>query len=403
MTQQADMIIIGGGMVGLTTALACASKDLASIVIDREDTVAQLDVEFDGRASAIAASSFQMYRHLGIAERLGAEAQPIHDILISDGEVDLGVSPLTLHFNSREAGDMPMGYMVENRALRKALIHSCQDSRNINLVAPATVSEIIRDKGKVSVALQDGKLLSAALLVAADGRNSFTRRHAGISVENFHYNQKAIVTTVEHEKPHHGVAHELFLPNGPFAILPITGHRSSIVWTDSPHAVDAAMALPDDAFAAELSRRFGDHFGDVRPCAPRWSYPLSLQMAETYIGNRLALVGDAAHAIHPIAGQGLNMGLRDAAALADVLSIAKSNGLDIGGPSLSEYEVWRNFDNRMLAISTDILNRLFSNNISPIKHARRLGIGLIDRLPFASKFFIKEAAGQMGELPSLLR
>ncbi len=401
MSHSADIAIIGAGLVGLTAALACAHKDATVLLMDAHDPDDHLVRSFDGRASAIAASSWRMFEHLGVAKRLEGHVQPITDILISDGEVGGYISPLTLHFDSEEAGGGPMGYMVENRLLRKALIEAARQSENITFVAPVTVSAFEETTNKVSVEF-DGERSFASVLIAADGRNSWCRKQAGITVSNTPYKQKAIVTTVAHEKPHDGVAHELFLPNGPFAILPLTEHRSSIVWTDSPAAVDAAMALPEPAFAAELARRFGDLYGEVGPCAPRWAYPLSLQMAEQYVKGRIALIGDAAHAIHPIAGQGLNMGLRDAAALADVVEEARANGLDLM-LQLSDLEIWRNFDNRILAASTDVFNRLFSNNIAPIKHARRLGLGLMDKIKPAQSFFIREAAGLHGELPSLLR
>ncbi len=385
----------------MTAALACAHKGASVILLDGQDPAAHLDADFDGRASAIAASSYQMYRHLGIADRLGEHVCPITDILIADGEVGGYISPLTLHFDSRDAGDAPMGYMVENRRLRRALFEAVTAAPNIQMRAPVRVMGFEETPASMDVQLQD-ETLRASALIAADGRNSFCRKTAGIDVSEIPYKQKAIVTTVVHEKPHKGVAHELFLPGGPFAILPLTENRSSIVWTDKPGAVDAAMALPEPMFAAELARRFGDMYGEVGPCAPRQAYPLSLQMAETYIKGRLALIGDAAHAIHPIAGQGLNMGLRDAAALADVIAAARGTGLDLG-MNLDDLQVWRNFDNRVLAASTDIFNRLFSNNIAPVKHARRLGLGLMDKIAPAQSFFIKEAAGLHGELPSLLR
>lgn len=403
MNSSYDIAIIGGGLVGLTAALACASKGAHVALLDRDDLAANLTPDYDGRASAIAASSFQMYRRLDIASALGDDAQPIHDILISDGDLSTGVSPLTLHFNSIQAGTGPMGYMVENRKLRAALVKTINAHDAIDVYAPVQIDKIGRNKQRATVTCASGDIIEAKLIAAADGRNSFCRRKAGINVTTLPYKQKAIVTTVEHEADHQGIAHELFLPSGPFAILPLTGKRASIVWTDSPRAVDAAMALNDDMFAAELARRFGDFLGAVKPCAPRWSYPLSLQMAERYTDERLVLLGDAAHAIHPIAGQGLNMGLRDAAALADVLSETLKAGLDMGGASLGDYEIWRNFDNRVLAGATDVFNRLFSNNIAPIKHARRLGLGLIDNITPARTAFIKEAAGQMGDLPSLLR
>ena len=405
MTFDYDIAIVGGGLVGLTASLACASKGAHVVLIDRDDPAAHLDAAFDGRASAIAGASYNMYRHLGIDAALSGHVQPITDILISDGEAGRAPSPLTLHFDGRDLGADTMGFMIENRRLRRALYEAVSNHQNISILAPADITDIETSPASARIAFSSSrqKDINAALLVAADGRNSYCRRRAGIEVDLIHYNQKAIVTTVEHEKPHNGVAHELFLPSGPFAILPITGNRSSIVWSDKSRAVDAAMALPDAAFAAELARRFGSFLGAVKPCAPRWAYPLSLQMAERYTNTRLALIGDAAHAIHPIAGQGLNLGLRDAAALADIVADNRAAGLDIGGAGLSDFEVWRNFDNRTLAGATDIFTRLFSNNIAPIKHARRLGLGLIDRIPPARTFFMKEAAGHMGDLPTLLR
>lgn len=398
-----DIAVIGGGLVGLTTALACASKGASIVVFDRDDPIQHRGASFDGRASAIAASSYQMYRHLGIAEALKGHVQPITDILITDGETGQNPSPLSLHFDSRDVDGSPMGYMIENRKLTGALQDAVMTNPNVDFLAPVQIDDIDRQIHRASISISTGKTIEAKLIVAADGRGSFCRKSAGINVTTFPYAQKAIVTTVEHEKPHLGVAHEIFLPNGPFAILPLTGNRASIVWTDTPRAVDAAMALPEDAFAAELGRRFGTFLGAVKPCAPRWAYPLSLQMAEHYTDKSLALIGDAAHAIHPIAGQGLNMGLRDAAALADVIENARSAGLDLGGANLNEYEQWRNFDNSVLAGATDIFNRLFSNNIGPIKHARRIGLGLINSMPAARSMFIKEASGRMGELPTLLR
>lgn len=401
MKVDSDIIIIGAGMVGMTAALACAHKGASVILLDRQDPQDYLTADFDGRASAIAASSWRMYEHLGIADALAGQVQPITDILITDGEVGGYISPLSLHFDSEDAGGAPMGYMIENRILRRALYSAVQDAASVKMIAPSEVFGFDEQASSIEIET-DGGTLSARALISADGRNSWSRKHAGITVSNTPYKQKAIVTTVVHEKPHNGVAHELFFPGGPFAILPLTEHRSSIVWTDTPGAVDAAMALPEHMFAAELARRFGDMYGQVGPCAPRWSYPLSLQMAEKYVQGRLALIGDAAHAIHPIAGQGLNMGLRDAAALADVVDEAKANGIDIM-LQLSDLEIWRNFDNRVLAASTDIFNRLFSNDIAPIKHARRLGLGIMDKIKPAQSFFIREAAGLHGDLPSLLR
>ena len=392
-----DIIIIGAGLVGLSAALACAYKGASICLLD----AAAPEKTDDGRASAIAASSYTMLEHLGAAEVLKGQVQPITDMLIADGAVG-DVSPLTLHFDSAEV-DGPTGYMVENNILRRALLNLVQKNEAIEFLAPIDIKDTSRTAKTATVTLGDTTELTASLLVAADGRNSGLRQKADIDVQRFAYEQKAIVTTFEHELPHDGVAHQIFFAGGPLALLPLTYNRSSIVWSDTARAVDAAMALGDMAFTAELARRIGGFLGEIKLCAPRQTFPLSLQMAERYTGNRLVLVGDAAHAIHPIAGQGLNMGLRDAAALADVVAESRSVGLDLGGSAIEAYEAWRNFDNKMLGASTDVLNRLFSNNIMPIRHARRLGLAAVNRSKTAQKFFIKEAAGETGNLPSLLR
>ena len=397
MKSKFDIIIIGAGLVGLITALACAHKGASVCLLD----AAKPDKADDGRASAIAASSFAMLEHLGVAPLLDGHVQPITDMLIADGAVG-DVSPLTLHFDSRDAGG-PTGFMIENAVLRGALLAQLEASNHVELRAPVTVTKTLREAKQAVVTLEGGAELTASLLVAADGRNSRLRQNAGIDVQRFAYDQKAIVTTFAHELPHDGVAHQIFFAGGPLALLPLTGQRCSIVWSDTARAVDAAMGLDEAAFAAELARRIGGFLGEINLTAPRQAFPLSLQMAERYTDTRLVLVGDAAHAIHPIAGQGLNMGLRDAAALADVVAVSRSVGLDLGGAAIGDYEAWRNFDNKTLALSTDMLNRLFSNNIAPLRHARRLGLAAVNRFKPAQQFFMKEAAGETGVLPSLLR
>ncbi len=407
-----DLLIVGGGLVGLTAALACAQAGFSIGVIDIAKPSDQLADTHDGRASAIATASFRMMRALGVADALvegdDTHAGPINQILVSDGAAGAAPSPLNLFFDSAQIAETndgePLGYMVENRRMRHALHQQTKKQKNITWIAPARVANIEAGTDKTEITFDDGKTLSAALLIAADGRNSFVRRMAAIGTTEWPCHQKAIVTTVEHEVPHDGIAHELFLPSGPFAILPLTGNRASIVWTETPRAADAAMALDDDQFAAELARRFGGFLGWVKPCAPRWCYPLSFLHAKTYTGERLVLIGDAAHAIHPIAGQGFNMGLRDAAALADILVQARSEGRDLGGAlTLDTFEDWRKFDNTVLTHACDVFNRLFSNNIGPLKHARRLGLSAVDKLPPLRQFFMKEASGQVGDLPPLLR
>ena len=393
-----DIIIVGAGLVGLTTALACAHKGAHIALID---AVHPKTAVSDERASAIAASSLRMLETLGVARHFKDNIQPIEDMLIADGQLG-DVSPLTLHFDSQELG-APTGYMIENNILRQALLVELEAQDKIDLFAPSELSETKRESAAVTVMLADGTSLTGSLLVAADGRNSSLRHAAGISVSKCNYAQKALVTTFKHALPHDGVAHQIFYVGGPLALLPLTENRMSLVWSDKAAAIDAAMELPDAAFLSELSRRTGDFLGQMSLCGPRQSYPLSLQMAERYMDKRFVLVGDAAHAIHPLAGQGLNMGLRDAAALADVMASARAVGLDIGGADLDAYGVWRNFDNQMLAMSTDLLNGLFSNRIAPLRHARRLGLAVINRSAISKTFFMKEAAGEIGQLPSLLR
>lgn len=393
-----DIIIIGAGLVGLTTALACAHKGVSVALID---AVNPKDSPADGRASTIAASSYKMLNTLGITRNLLDQIQAVTDILISDGGIGQ-VSPLMLHFDSQQT-EGPTAYVIQNDALRQALALAVNAQDKIELFAPSQLIDTRRDKAVVSAILSDETQITASLLVAADGRNSALRKAAGIGVSKHSYKQKALVTTFRHELPHDGVAHQIFFPGGPLALLPMTDNRMSIVWSDKAAAIEAAIALPEAGFLAELRRRSGDFLGDMFLCADRQSFPLSLQMAESYTAPRLVLIGDAAHAIHPLAGQGLNMGFRDAAALADVVGTAQSLGLDIGGADLGAYAVWRNFDNRILAMSTDVLNRVFSNKITPLRHARRLGLTAVNRSKSAKAFFMKEAAGQSGDLPTLLR
>ena len=313
-----DVIISGGGMVGLTLGLALARAGFDIAVIDAQGSVSA-EPGFDGRVSALALASCRMLRTLGLWERLAPHAQPINDILVTDGSVRRGAAPLFLHFDHRELGDEPLGHLIENRHIRLALSEAARSSPGLELIAPMQVMRASADEARVVVELADGRALEAALCLAAEGRASPLRARAGIKLVQWEYDQAGIVTTVEHERPHEGIAQEFFLPAGPFAILPMTGNRSSLVWTEKRETAAALMKLPDAPFTEELRRRFGNHLGAVAPVGPRWTYPLALQIARSYIAPRLALVGDAAHAIHPIAGQGLNLGLRDIAALAEVL------------------------------------------------------------------------------------
>ena len=398
-----DVLIVGGGLSGLPLALACAQGGLSVTVVDALDPATATDAKFDGRVSAIALASCRMLERLGVTQHLQGQMQPINDIMVSDGRVREGASPFFLHFDHREIGNEPLGNLIENRHMRIALQKAVAAEPTIRLVAPQSVTRI--DYGaQVTATLGDGGTVTARLCFAADGRNSPSRAAAGIRTIGWDYGQTGIVCTVEHELPHEGVAQEYFLPGGPFAILPMVGNRSSLVWTEKTADAKAILALDDAAFAAEMRARFGDYLGDCTPVGPRWSYPLTLQLARDYVRPRLALIGDAAHGIHPIAGQGLNLGLRDVAAAAEVVVDAARLGLDIGALDVLErYQRWRRFDNVALSLLMDGLNRLFSNDIGPVRLARDLGLGVVSRIGPARRFFMRHAGGVVGDLPRLLK
>jgi 2-octaprenyl-6-methoxyphenol hydroxylase len=394
-----DILIIGGGLVGGTLACILADQGISTVVVDREAPSDQLDPDYDGRASAIALGTQRVLDGAGLWDDLKDDSAPIDDIRVSDGD-----SLMFLHYDHNDMEIRPFGYMVENRRLRVALAKRFSGLKKLQVLAPESVVSLDRAAGGVTATLESGKTIQAKLAIGADGRASQTRADAGIDLTQWSYNQSGIVCTVEHEKSHENIAHERFLPAGPFAILPLTGNRSCIVWTERTQMAPAMIALPDDEFNAELARRFGDFLGKTRPTGPRWCYPLSLQFAERVTDKRLALVGDAAHAMHPIAGQGLNMGLRDVAAMAEVLSDAHRLGLDLGTANVLErYEKWRRFDNTLMLAMTDLLNRLFSNDIAPVRLARDVGLAVVNRIPPLKRFFMRHAMGLVGDLPRLMR
>ncbi len=395
-----DVIVIGGGLVGMTTALALAISGIRSAVIDAADLDTTFAAGFDGRASAIASASWRMLDVLGLEAELAGKGCAINEIRVTDG-----LSPLHLHFDGSSTDGEPLGHMFENRHLRAALIARGRASDMIDIIAPARVQHIDRAEARVTVRLEGGQTLYAPLLVAADGRRSFVREQAGIRVANWRYAQTAIVGMIEHEIPHGNVALELFYPAGPFAILPMQpGTRSAIVWTVDEKDAAATLALPERAFVAEIDKRVGGLLGAITLAAKPSSYPLGFHHAERYTDHRLALVGDSAHGIHPIAGQGLNMGMRDAAAFAEVIAGAARLGLDPGGPDvLARYQRWRGFDNMAVAASTDILNRLFAIPARPVASIRRLGLAAVNKMPPLKRFFMAEARGASGDLPALLR
>jgi len=400
--KETDLIVCGGGMVGLTLGLAVAQGGLKVVVVDALPVPAVLAPEFDGRVSALAYASVRMLTALGVWPLLQAEAQPIREILVTDGKIGVPTSPFSLHFDAAEVSAPALGHIAENRHIRAAL-HAVS-SPNLELIAPAMVTGLEIAGGFALARLGDGQEIRARLAVAADGRDSALRAAQGIGVIGWSYPQTGIVATVAHEKPHHGVAYEHFLPSGPFAILPMTQNRSSLVWTERKDKAPAMLALDAAAFDAQVAQRFGEHLGHTSVVGSRWSYPLSFHLARDYVRPRFALAGDCAHGIHPIAGQGLNLGLKDVAALAETVLDAARLGLDIGSlASLKRYERWRRFDSFALAASTDALNRLFSNDIAPLRQLRDLGLGIVDAIGPARRFFMRHAGGDVGKLPRLMR
>lgn len=399
-----DIVIGGGGMVGLTLAIALAKSGFAVVVADAAPPATMLDAKFDGRVSALAYATVRMFGALGVWAHLEKDAQPIKDILVTDGQLGGAPSPFSLHFDAAEVGATALGHIVENRHIRAALFAVAQDLPNLRLVAPAALTNLETNDGGIAVTLATGETVQAALAVAADGRDSAMRDLMGLPVIGWSYPQWGIVATVAHERPHDGFAYEHFLPSGPFAILPMTGNRSSLVWTEAEALAPAMMKLDAEDFDDEIARRFGTHLGATKAEGPRWSYPLKFHLARAFVAPRFALAGDAAHGIHPIAGQGLNLGLKDAAALTEVLCDAARLGLDIGALDvLRKYERWRRFDSVALSVATDGLNRLFSNDLAPVRALRDLGMGIVDAIGPARRFFMRHAGGDVGRLPRLMR
>ena len=394
-----DLLIVGGGLVGLSLARASSDAGLDVLVADREAPKKTESDSFDGRVSSVAKGSSNMLRCLGLWEAIGEEAQPIEEIRITDS-----ASPFFLHYDSDDVGNGPMGYIIENRILRQALHEIVAKDPRICWHTAVEVENIQRKSHGIFAQLSNGKQVEASLVVAADGRHSSLRSEAGINVIKHSYNQVGIVCTVSHTLPHCGVAHERFLSGGPFAILPMTGNRSSLVWTEDPTIASAILKLCEEKFLEELSWRFGEFLGKLEVVSPRWHYPLELLLARELTSKRFALVGDSAHAIHPIAGQGLNLGLRNAAALAELLGEAKGLGMDVGDSVvLDRYARWRRFDGLTMAAVTDGLYRIFSSGWFPVQGVRGIGLATVNRLPFLKKTFQRHAMGVLGDLPRLLK
>ena len=402
---RADAIIFGGGLVGLALASALDSSGVSAIVVDPADPDLRKDASFDGRTSAVSSSSMAMLRTIGVADRLAEPGCPIRRIAVADG-----LQPGGLHFDPDD--DEPLGWMHENRHLRAALRARAEAGKTTWLLWKSRVDSVDRGDHGVTVALEDGRKLHAPLLIAADGRNSPMRESAGIRIAHWRYDHQAIVSVLRHERPHDHVAYEIFYPSGPFALLPMSddaniqggGHRSAIVWSVPQDDAAGWLALNDEDFAAEAEAAMGGFLGKVALLAPRSSYPLGFHHAAQITEKRLALAGDAAHAIHPIAGQGLNLGFRDAAALAEVLVEGARLGLDLGDAQLLDrYQRWRSLDSLMVAMATDSLTRIYGVPGRTASAIRRLGMSLVGRIGPLRNRLMSEARGTSGDLPLLLR
>jgi 2-octaprenyl-6-methoxyphenol hydroxylase len=404
MKPEYDVLIVGGGLNGPALALALASGGVSSVVVDARARDARADPEFDGRAYALALSSRKMLEALGLWKDLAPKAQPINEIKISDGRAGEGAAPWFLHFDHDEIDEGPMGHFIEDRYLRAALLGAMDAHPLIALRDGVAATEQETSGSATRVTVDDGSTLTGSLLIGCDGRDSHVAARAGIRRTGWDYSQTGLVCAVSHERPHHGVAHQFFMPEGPLAILPLPGNRSSIVWTEARDRAAFVNALGDAEYLDVLRPRFGDFLGEIALTGKRFSYPLGLSLAERFVGERLALAGDAAHGIHPLAGQGLNLGLRDVAALAETVVVARRRGQDIGAPDvLAAYQRWRRFDTAVLAAATDGINRAFSNDNPVLRLGRDLALGLVNRTPALRRALIREAAGLSGDLPALLK
>jgi 2-octaprenyl-6-methoxyphenol hydroxylase len=396
-----DILVGGGGYVGLSVAVSIkkAAPHLGVLVVDAAPENAW---QKDARASAIAAAASRMLAALGLWEKMLPEAQPINRMEITDSRTSDPVRPVFLTFDGEAGPGEPFAHMVPNPALIGPLLDAAREL-GVELRSSTTIEGFTTDSRCATARLSTGETVEARLLVACDGAKSKLRDIAGIKTVHWDYGQSGIVTTVEHERPHNGLAEEHFLPAGPFAVLPLPGNRSSLVWTERTADADRLVVADDLIFEEELERRFGHKLGHIRPVGPRRAFPLGLTLARAFVANRFALAGDAAHGIHPISGQGLNLGFKDVAALAETVVDADRLGLDIGAMNVLErYERWRRFDTFRMGVTTDVLNRLFSNDVTPVRVIRDFGLGLVDRMPGLKSFFIRQASIAGGDDPKLL-
>ena len=398
-----DLLIVGGGLNGPALALAAAQAGLTVAIIDTLPRGTRAEAGFDGRGYALSLSSQRLLKAVGIWSGVAAQAQPILEVKVTDGKAGMGPAPFMLEFDHAEIDEGPMGYMLEDRFLRGAFLDALEAEAKITQIE-GTVTRQAVDEAGVTLTLADGREVYGALVAGCDGRSSGTAKRAGIGRTGWGYGQTALVCAIAHALPHNGAAHQYFLPAGPLAILPLPNNQSSIVWTEKDAVARDINALGDADYLDVLRPRFGDFLGEISLAGKRFTYPLNITLANSFVAPRVALVGDAAHGMHPIAGQGLNAGLKDVGALAEVLVEARRRGEDIGRADvLARYQQWRRFDIATMALMTDSFNKLFSNDNPLLRVARDLGMGLINALPNVRRAAIREAAGINGDLPKLMQ
>jgi 2-octaprenyl-6-methoxyphenol hydroxylase len=405
MEMDSDIVIVGGGLNGSTLALALAQRGISVTVVDARPRPARENAAFDGRSYALAMASIQLLRAIGIWDGIADRTQPMLEIKVSDGRAGAGPqSPFALHFDHAELEEGPMGHMCEDRVLRPALLTAMDSAPRLTTISGDAVTAQTVDATCATLTLASGRVLRTRLIAGSDGRASGTAQRAGIRRTGWNYGQTALVCAVAHEKPHHGIAHQFFMPPGPLAILPLPGNVSSTVWSEQTATATAFAALSDEDFLAVLRPRFGDFLGQISLAGTRYIYPLSLSLATALVAPRVALVGDAAHGVHPVAGQGLNAGLRDVAALVQVLTDARGRGEDFSAPDVLErYQRWRRFDIATLAATTDLSNRLFSSDNPLLRAVRGIGMGAVQAAGPMRRALMRESAGLTGDLPDLMR
>lgn len=403
MDYDSDIAIVGGGLNGPVLALALAFRGRRVRIIDAQPETVRKNAAFDGRAYALAQASVRLLKRLGVWDGVAEHAQAMNEIKASDGRAGEGPAPFFLHFERGELEEGPMGFMLEDRYLRRALLDAVNAHELIKTEQGEVVAQEVTEQG-AWLTLASGAVHSTRLVVGADGRASGTAERAGIKRTGWDYGQTALVCAIKHELPHNGVAQQFFMPQGPLAILPLPGNRVSIVWSESTQRAGEINTLSDEDYLQVLRPRFGDFLGEIALDGKRFAYPLKLTIANQFVSERVALVGDAAHGMHPIAGQGLNAGLRDVAALAHIVEHAEQIGEDFASLLvLQRYQEWRRFDTATLAAATDLSNKLFSNDNPFLRIGRDIGMGVVNALPGLKRNFMREAAGLTGELPDLMK